>query len=402
MLQYEQSVAKEVYGKMEQLTFYRDTWVEINLDSIYNNVANIYKHVPKNTEIIAVVKANGYGHGALQVANEALKAGATSLAVAFLDEALSLRHRGITAPILVLGTSRPQDVDMAVSHDITLTAFSAEWLKEVKKYKTTHRPVGLHLKFDTGMARLGIRGKEELNDFISCLDDNLFDVEGVYTHFATADEVDTTYVEEQYQTFQVMLEWLQEKGVYPRQIHCANSAATLRFKDQLFNAVRVGIIMYGLTPSVEMEPLIPIERKPAFSLHSRVSHVKKIVKGDTVSYGATYKAEEEEWIATIPIGYADGWVRKFQDFSVLINGERVPIVGRVCMDQCMIKLKGKVPVGTQVTLIGKQGDAEVTAEEAAGYFGTINYEVICLISARVPRVYVRNGEIVDIVNILVP
>lgn len=130
--------------------------------------------------------------------------------------------------------------------------------------------------------------------------------------------------------------------------------------------------------------------------------MKKIAKGDTVSYGATYKAEEEEWIATIPIGYADGWVRKFQDFSVLINGERVPIVGRVCMDQCMIKLKEKVPVGTRVTLIGKQGDAEVTAEEAADYFGTINYEVICLITARVPRVYVRDGEIVDIVNILVP
>ncbi len=387
---------------MEQLTFYRDTWIEIDLDSIYNNVKNICKHVPENTEVIAVVKANGYGHGALQVAEEALTAGASSLAVAFMDEALALRHRGITAPILVLGITRPQDVDLAVSHDITLTACSAEWLHAAKQHKKTKRPVCLHVKLDTGMGRIGIREMGELKEFISCLDEGIFDVEGVYTHFATADELDTSYFEEQYQTFRTMLAWIEAEGIQPRKVHCANSATLLRFKDKLFNAVRSGIIMYGLTPSVEMNSLIPIEKKPAFSLHSRIAHIKKISKGDTVGYGATYQAEAEEWIGTIPIGYADGWLRKLQDFSVLVNGKRVPVVGRICMDQCMIRLTEKVPVGTLVTLIGKQGDTEVSAEEVASYLETINYEVVCLFSSRVPRVYIQKGAVVEIVNHLAP
>src|SRR5699024_9223851 len=235
-----------------------------------------------------------------------------------------------------------------------------------------------------------------------CLDKEIFEIEGIYTHFATADELNTSYFQQQYDTFCMMLDWVKEKGIHPEKIHCANSATILRGVPQVFNTVRAGIATYGLTPSIEMASLIPVCQKPAFSLHSRISHVKKIQKSDAISYGATYHAQSDEWIATIPIGYADGWIRKLQGFSVLVCGEKVPIVGRICMDQCMVKLKENVPIGTKVTLIGVQGDEEVTVEEVASYTDTINYEVICTISARVPRVYIRNGEVVEVENRLLP
>jgi alanine racemase len=386
---------------LEQLTFYRDTWVEINLDCIYSNVKNIRNYLAKEIEIIAVVKANGYGHGALQVAKEALNAGATSLAVSLLDEAISLRYHGILAPILVLGATRAEDIDLAVKHQITLTVFSAEWLKEAAAHKQTSQLAQIHVKFDTGMGRLGIRTKAQWTAIVEQLDRRVFEIEGVFTHFATADELDTSYFDQQYKRFLLMLQWVKEAGIYPKKIHCANSATTLRFIEKSFNAVRVGIIMYGLTPHPAMEHLIPLEKQVAFSLHSRIYHIKKVEQGQGISYGATYKTKKEEWIATIPIGYADGWQRKLQGFFVLVNGKKFPIVGRVCMDQCMVRLDEEVPVGTQVTLIGKQKNNEVTMEEVAEYLDTINYEIICGISTRVPRVYIKNRTIIETVNHLI-
>jgi alanine racemase len=380
----------------EQGYFYRDTWAEVDLDAISENIQAIKTLLPTDVQIIAVVKANAYGHGAVQVAEAALKSGATYLAVAFLDEALALREKGIKAPILVLGASRPRDVKVAVMHQITLTAFRYDWFIEAQKYLEPHHVLNIHVKIDTGMGRIGIRDNEEVKAIEGLIKSDLrFDLEGVYTHFATADELDDSYVHEQMQRFQEILATFQDR---PKIIHCSNSAAAIRFPFALWNGVRVGIAMYGLTPSKEMEPLIPYTLKEAFSLHSRVVHVKKLPKGEKVSYGITYEAQEEEWIGTLPIGYADGWIRKLQGQEVLIGGARAPIVGRICMDQCMIKLPHSVPIGTKVTLIGTQLGKTISSNEIAEKLETINYEVPCIISNRVPRIYMRSGKMVELQN----
>jgi alanine racemase len=382
----------------EQGYFYRDTWAEVDLDCISDNVASVKKHLPANVEIIAVIKANGYGHGDLQVAKSALKAGATYLAVAFMDEAIALRNKGVAAPILVLGATRPEDVELAVKLDITITVFQLEWVKAAQPYLPKDKVLQVHIKLDTGMGRIGIRTKDDLAAVVELISsDERLNIEGIFTHFATADEVDQTYFDKQIELFHDLLSMLKEK---PRYIHSSNSAAALRFSKANFNAVRLGIAMYGLTPSPEIEHELPFPLKEAFSLRSRLVHVKKLDKGDKVSYGATYETEGEEWIGTIPIGYADGWIRRLQGQEVLIEGKRVPIVGRICMDQCMVKLPHGVPVGTTVTLIGKQKDEFISVNEIARKLETINYEVPCIISTRVPRLYTQAGEIVVLKNYL--
>ncbi|RFU67894.1 alanine racemase [Bacillus sp. V59.32b] len=377
-------------------TYHRETWAEINLDHIYENVANMRKHLPSAVKIFAVVKANGYGHGDMETANTALEAGADYLAVAFLDEALALRKKGIQAPILVLGASRPENARIAAEQDIALTVFQKEWLESAIKEISPHAPLKIHVKCDSGMGRLGIRTKEELEHLEDMLlNENKFLFEGIYTHFATADELNTEYYKKQLAAFKAMLSWLK---VRPALIHAANSAASLRFHDHDFNAVRMGISMYGLSPSMEMKEILPFPLKQAMSLKTRIVQLKQLSKGDSVSYGATYKAERPEWIATLPIGYADGWIRKLQGQEVLVNGERLPIIGRICMDQCMVKLKEEQPLGTEVTLIGESAGSFISIDEIAEKLETINYEVVCLISARVPRVYHRLDRVVKVVN----
>lgn len=382
----------------EQGFFYRDTWAEVDLDCITENVASVKKLLPENVDIIAVVKANAYGHGDVQVAESALQAGATYLAVAFMDEAIALRNKGIKAPILVLGATRPEDVELAVKLDITITVFQLEWVKAAQSYLPSDKVLSVHLKLDTGMGRIGIRTKEELSAVVQLItNDERINIEGIFTHFATADEVDLTYFEQQLKLFHDLLSVLKER---PKYVHCSNSAAALRFSKANFNAVRLGIAMYGLTPSPEIEHELPLALYEAFSLRSRLVHVKKLDKGEKISYGATYETEGEEWIGTIPIGYADGWIRRLQGQEVLVEGKRVPIVGRICMDQCMVKLPHAVPVGTTVTLIGKQEDEFISVNEIARKLETINYEVPCIISTRVPRLYKQGGEIVVLKNYL--
>jgi alanine racemase len=377
--------------------FYRDTWAEINLDHIKENVKSMKKLLPGGVKLFAVVKANGYGHGDFQSARAALEAGADCLAVAFMDEALSLRQRGIRAPILVLGASRPEDAALAASSDITLTVFQESWLEKALPYLQGKR-LAFHVKLDTGMGRIGVRKKDELlaiEKLAGRVD--AFELQGIYTHFATADELDDSYFQEQLSRFREMLSWL---GEVPEIVHTSNSAASLRYPEARFNAVRVGISMYGLTPSPEIEHELPFPLKEAFSLHARIVHVKKLQKGDKVSYGATYEAEGDEWIGTLPIGYADGWIRRLQGQEVLVNGSRVPIVGRICMDQCMIRLPYEVEPGTAATLIGAQGGSMISVNEIAAKLETINYEVTCMISSRVPRVYKQQGKNVDLNNAL--
>ncbi|KMJ56845.1 alanine racemase [Bacillus sp. LL01] len=381
-------------------SFHRDTWVEVDLDCIYENVKAVQEHVTEDVTVIAVVKANAYGHGDVQVANVALDAGAKYLAVSFLDEAMSLRQQGITAPILVLGASRVSDLPLAAKEKITLTVFQKEWVEEAINAYDGTETINLHLKLDTGMGRIGARTKEEIAQIMELTEKapNL-QMEGIYTHFATADELHSNYVEEQFERFQALLAEITKKHTV-QMIHCANSATTLRFPTRIFNSVRVGIAMYGLTPSPEMEPTLPFPLKEAFSLHTKLVHVKKLSIGESVSYGATYTTKEEEWIGTVPVGYADGWIRKLQGMNVLVDGKFAPIIGRICMDQFMIKLPHELPIGTKVTLIGKQGNRQISSNDVAAKLETINYEVPCMISYRVPRMFWRDKNIMEVRNYL--
>ncbi|MGN7402765.1 alanine racemase [Cytobacillus praedii] len=380
------------------MAYYRDTWAEINLDHISYNIEEMKRHIGEGVKVFAVVKANAYGHGDEEVAKEALNSGASYLAVAFLDEALALRKKGIEAPILVLGICRPEDVRIAAENRISLTVFQQKWLSEAKEILPSNARLDIHVKLDTGMGRLGVRSKDELNGLEAIIKgDSRFYLEGVYTHYATADELDFTYFERQMERFQEMISWFEAR---PEFIHTGNSAAALIHPETHHNAVRMGISMYGLTPSPEIEPDLPFRLKPAFSLHTKLVHVKKIRKGERVSYGATYEAAEDEWIGTLPIGYADGWIRKLQGQEVLVEGRRVPIVGRICMDQCMVRLPAELPIGTVVTLIGTQGDEYISVNEVAEKLHTINYEITCMVAGRIPRVYKKNGRVKRIINSL--
>lgn len=386
---------------MEELNhFYRDTWVEINLDSIRANIKSIKNTLSNNVKIMAVVKANGYGHGAFHVAQSALEAGAEYLGVAILDEALALREQGIEAPILVLGWVRPCDINIAADQQISLTVFQKDWLVEADQYYNSNNEVHFHLKFDTGMGRIGIRSKNEGKDVIDYLKQNdRYLIEGVYTHFATADEKKKDYFNMQYTRFLTVLSWLEEWKVNVSYIHCGNSATTIRFPDQVFTMARVGIAMYGLTPSQEINDEIPFPLEEAFSFHSKVVHIKKVEANEGISYGATYKTMQEEWIATIPVGYADGWIRKNgTNGYILVGGQKAPIVGRVCMDQLMVRVSERVAVGTKVTLIGAQGKLKISVDDIAARLDTINYEVPLMISSRVPRVFIKGCKILTVNN----
>ena len=376
--------------------YYRHTWAEIRLDAIEKNMKSIRQILPPSTSIMAVVKANGYGHGALEVAQVALENGAELLAVAFLDEALYLRENGIDCPILVLGYCPPEYAPIAAKHHVSLTVYQQEWLLQAKKVLST--PLAVHVKVDTGMGRIGVRTKQELVEIVKELhEEGPFIFEGIFTHFAKADSKDTEYYEVQLQRFLSFLETLEEK---PRWVHASNSAASLLYETGRFNLARVGIAMYGLTPSLEIQRDLPINLHEALSLHSTLIHVKKVPKGTKISYGCTYETKDEEWIGTIPIGYADGWIRALEGQEVLVDGYRAPIVGRICMDQCMVRLPHQMPVGTKVTLIGEMGNDKISIDEIAEKLGTINYEVACMISNRIPRVYKYGDRVQKVKNSL--
>ncbi|WP_272512006.1 alanine racemase [Bacillus altitudinis] len=383
---------------MDTNAFYRDTWAEIDLTAIKHNVSHMKDHIGQNVQLMAVVKANAYGHGDIEVARAALEAGADLLAVAFLDEAISLRNKGIKAPILVLGAVPSEYVKVAVRYNVIMTAYSIQWLREVVKVMKGQmgQPIRFHLKIDSGMNRLGVKTIEQVSEVKELVHDHSFlQLEGIFTHFATADEKDENYFGMQVDTFKTLLQPLHTDKLL---IHCANSAAGLRFKDTLFNMVRFGISMYGLSPSEEIKDELPFKLEEALSLHTKLAHVKPIQKGESVSYGATYTANQDTWIGTIPIGYADGWIRKLAGTEVLVGGKRRKIAGRVCMDQFMVDLKKDIPAGEPVVLIGTQGEDKISVDEIAKRLETINYEVTCSVGYRVPRVYIEDGERVHVRN----
>jgi len=363
----------------------RTTWVDVDLGAIEHNVRRTRQIT--DTAVLAVVKANAYGHGAVPVARAALRGGASWLAVARLEEGLELRRCGLQAPILILGYTPSAQVESAVRDDISLTVWTpAQVVQAARAAGQVGKQARLHLKVDTGMNRLGAPPEEAftLAEQIAAEERVIFD--GVFTHFARADESDPRPTDEQAQRFYGLIERLEAARLRPRWVHAANSAAALYRPDARFDLVRLGIAMYGLHPSAEAP--LPPDFRPALSWKSVLSHVKTVPPGSGVSYGHRYVTARHERIGTVPVGYADG-LRRLDGNVLLVRGRRVPVIGRVCMDQIMVQLDAvpQAAVGDEVVLIGAQGNTRITAEEVAGIWGTINYEVVCAIGARVPRVY---------------
>ncbi|MDQ0159224.1 alanine racemase [Alkalibacillus salilacus] len=366
-------------------SFYRDTWADIDLDAIRFNMKQMKERYPSPKKVYAVVKANAYGHGDVEVAQAALEAGADQLAVALLDEAVHLRKQFPEVPILILGRIRPEQAPVAAEHNLMVTIFQSEWVLKADQY--LNEPLQVHLKIDTGMNRQGIKSADEAYALLTTMKSTSLVLKGVYSHLATADEDERLLLETQMTRFQQYITEFQDYFTEEVEVHLGNSAGAMRFPESMYDAVRFGIGMYGLYPSdlVRDETKIPL--KPAFSLQSRLIHIKQIEPNETISYGTTYTAQEKEWIGTVPLGYGDGWIRKLQGFHVLVNGKKYPIVGRVCMDQFMVKLDQQFPVDTPVVIIGEQQGNVVTTDDVARHLETINYEIPCMINQRVPRVY---------------
>jgi len=365
-------------------SIHRPAYVEVDLAKLKKNLQNELNSVPEGTKVFAVVKANAYGHGLIKVAKMELEYGATGLCVATLDEGLELRDSGVEAPILVLGIVPVEYAKVAARANISLTVGSLDWLKVAVQLRTTNLRV--HLAVDSGMGRIGFQEKADLIEACNFLNEHkeAFIPEGLFTHFATADSPDEKYFEKQVKRFKEMQSDLPIKFTY---VHCANSATALWHQELATNVIRDGIALYGLNPSGTDITKLPYKLEPALSLYSELVFVKKVKAGESIGYGATYTSDKDEWIGTVPVGYADGWLRRMQGSEVLINGQRCQNVGRICMDQFMVRLPGELPVGTKVTLIGKDGDDEITATDAAQYAGTINYEILCCLNERLPRVY---------------
>ena len=374
-------------GEEDMQEYYRDTWAEIDLDAIAYNVKQIKKLHPTK-EIFAVVKANGYGHGDAEVSKVAIEAGVSCLAVSGLDEALRLRQSGIEVPILVLGMTRLKDVSLAAENNISLTAHDEVWINHLVSLPL-EKKIKVHLKIDSGMHRLGLMDANQIQTNFNLLKTApMVEVEGIFTHMATAD-CDKEYLDYQIQNFKHLISNLDLSGV--KYVHLENTATLLQKEFDFDHAIRLGIGLYGVNPDADFIP-IDFALKPALKLLSNLVQVKQIKKGDKVGYGSTYEAKNDEWIGVVPIGYADGWIRSHQGRCVIVEGYECEIVGRVCMDQMMIRLPKQFPMGTTVTLIGEDMPVERVAKE----IGTISYEILCLISDRVPRVYKQNGEITSI------
>jgi alanine racemase len=369
----------------------RPTWLEVDLEATGRNTRLIQEMVGPEVAVLVSLKADAYGHGALGVARTVLRNGATWLGVATVSEARPLREAGVTAPILVFGFVPSWQARETVQLGLRATVYGLDTARALARAaQDLGREMRVHVKVDTGMGRLGVRA-EDVEQVVSFVEElhtlpGLV-VEGLFTHLATADSSDRTYVERQISRFEVVLAALAARGLRPPIVHAANSAATLALPYTRYNLVRPGIAIFGLAPSEDVR--LPEGFMPALSFKTQVAHVKEVPAGEGISYGATYITEVPTRVATLPVGYADGFRRAPTNWGhVLVRGQRATLLGRVCMDQCMIDVSHipGVRVGDEVVLIGRQGDMELTAEEVATRLGTIHYEVIAELLARVPRV----------------
>ena len=372
------------------------TWTEVNLDAIAQNVRNIKKLIGEKKELMAVVKGNAYGHDILEITSVVLNNGATRLAVARLEEGIFLRKAGITVPILVLGLTLEQQVELLVSYNITPTVCKYETIEKLSKFAVKEdKTVKVHIKVDTGMGRIGILPHDSLRFIKRIRALKNVEIEGIFTHFSIADEKDKTYTEKQFRKFMEVLTVLEKEGIRIPVNHVGNSATLLDLPHMWLDLVRPGISIYGLYPSTEVQKTIKLI--PAHSFRTRIVFLKELSAGEYISYGRTYTTTKRRTkVASLPVGYADGYNRLLSNQGqALVRGKRVSVIGRVCMDQTMIDVTDlpQVEVGDEVVLWGRQGQEEITVEEIAEKIGTINYEIVHLPDKkRVPKLFIKDGR----------
>ena len=382
----------------------RPVWAEVNLDNLAHNMREVRRVVPESTLIMTAVKADGYGHGAKMCAETFLENGADMLAVATPDEGFQLRAWGIEAPILCLGYIPDYLHRKAIEKGITPTIYSHEQGLNLNKAAQELNTVArFHVKIDTGMSRLGYQPNEDsVKSIVGLSKLPRLELEGVFTHFAVSDEADKGYTRMQHEKYMEVVSMLEAKGVKIPIKHVSNSAAIIDLPEYTHDMVRPGIVLYGYYPSPDVDH-VRVNLKQVMMLHAHVSHVKTVPPGTGISYGLTYTTKHESIIATIPMGYADGYKRSLSNKGyVEIRGQRAPIVGRVCMDQFMVDVTDipDVEAGDHVTLMGYPGGVAPDGEKMAELMGTITHEVTCQITRRVPRVYTSNGALVEVKNYL--
>jgi alanine racemase len=366
----------------------RPTVVEVNLARLTENFRAI-KAAVAPAAVMPIVKANAYGHGLVEVARHLVTLGATSLGVAFLEEAVALRGAGITLPILVMGGILGNQIPIFLRHGLTLTASSIDKLRQIDE---TAGAMGVtatvHLKIDTGMERIGVHYYNARGLLERAAECRHALVEGIYSHFANSDAADLSSARLQLSRFQDVIEWYDKQGMTPPVRHIANSGAILQLPESHLDLVRPGILLYGVYPSPEARRSIAVQ--PALSWKSRVVYFKVVTPGHPVSYGSTWQTDRPVRVVTVPVGYGDGYFRALSNTAhVIIRGRKYPVVGRVCMDQIMVNIgRDSAYNGDPVVLLGRDGDAVITCEDLAGWAGTIAYEVLTNINTRVPRVYV--------------
>ena len=371
-------------------------YAKIDLDAARHNLNAVYKLIKPDTKVIAVIKTDGYGHGAIPIATELEPVEYLyGFAVATAEEALQLRRHGIQKPILILGYVFPEHYPQLIEQEIRLTVFTQEMAEQLAKdAQKLNKDVLIHIKIDTGMNRIGMQAKEESVKIIAQIASLPHIIpEGIFTHFARADEADKSAANEQLIQFEQMIKMTEAAGIHIPYRHCANSAGIIDLPQTHMDLVRAGIILYGLWPSEEVQKE-RIDLQPVLELLSHVAYVKQLEAGKSISYGGTYTTKKTQTIATIPAGYGDGYPRSLSNQGyVLIHGKKAPIVGRVCMDQFMVDVTDipQVKTGDKVVLVGKDGEEVITLETLAQLSGRFHYELTCCLSKRIPRVYYKNG-----------
>ncbi len=372
----------------------------IHLDAIYDNIVNLRKRLKKSVGIMAIIKTDGYGHGAIPIA-KTIDGLVSAYGVATVDEAVNLRRHHVTKPICVIGYTHESQYDRMIENDIRPAVFTYEMAEMLSaRAIAMNKNVKIHVKIDTGMSRIGFKAEEASVDIIERISRlSHLEIEGIFTHFATADEKDKRKTKKQFERFTEIIGGLSKRGISIPVRHCSNSAAMIELPQYHLDCVRAGIAMYGLYPSQEVDRSL-VTLKPALELKSHVIYVKTIEPGTEVSYGGTFVADRTMRIATVPLGYGDGYRRSLSGKGyVLIHGRRANILGRVCMDQFMVDVTAIEDVckDDEVVLIGRQGEESITAEMLAAMAGdTFNYEIVCDIGKRVPRVFMQNGNIIGI------
>jgi len=387
---------------------FRPTWAEIDLDAINHNIQEFRKQLSPEVNIMAVVKADAYGHGAIEVAGAAEKGGVDFFAVAFWEEGVELRLAGVKKPILLMGNTPPQQVSRVLEYDLTQTIFSWETAEALSREAVKRQvEVPVHVKVDTGMGRVGLLPWEAVSFVQEIYQLPGLRLEGIMTHFASADGEDLSYTYSQVESFNKIVEACKETGIEIPIVHAANSAGTMNVPESRYNLVRLGISLYGQYPSESIKnkqaDSTGIHLKPAFSFKTQVVYLKELPPGSCISYGVTFQTQRTSLIATIPVGYADGFNRLLSNQGqVLVRGKRVPVVGRVCMDYSMIDVTNVegVEVGDEVVIYGKQGNEEISVDEVADILGTISYELLCAVDKRVSRFYLQEGKVVAFRNLL--